>query len=495
MKNDRQEWETVTIQKGESLHDALQKQNHAPDLPCGGRGICGLCTVEVEKFGVVKSCEFRLAGTYHVKVPRKPSFEVVQAVPESQQEPESRSVSTPQSQPKLQPAAGARPAIAAMYAATPQVAIDIGTTTVAWTCFYQDREVSGGFVNPQRQFGADVMSRIRLSAEGRLGKMQQVIEDALKHSIAPELARVMQSEAGVSNGSALTEEKTEVPVENAVAFLEDTDITVAIAANTTMLHILNGWDCLGLGKAPFTPQSVAQQHLQKGRLSITELPGISAFIGADIVSGMYALDVQKQTKPVFFLDLGTNGEMAIGASGRFLVTSAAAGPAFEASELALSLHASGLLRVLHEMLDAKVMDENGTLCDDYFTSGYPVGDAVVSQDLIRELQMAKAAIRAGIEILLRAYGLPAEEIGTLYLAGGMGYFIDPEDAIAVGLIPEAFRGKIIPVGNTSLRGAIRFLREPETAQEELPKIVGAAEEILLAEHPDFEELYIHYMTF
>jgi uncharacterized 2Fe-2S/4Fe-4S cluster protein (DUF4445 family) len=284
-------------------------------------------------------------------------------------------------------------------------------------------------------------------------------------------------------------------VENAVAFLEDTDITVAIAANTTMLHILNGWDCLGLGKAPFTPQSVARQHLQKGRLSITELPGISAFIGADIVSGMYALDVQKQTKPVFFLDLGTNGEMAIGAAGRFLVTSAAAGPAFEASELALSLHASGLLRVLHEMLDAKVMDENGTLCDAYFSSGYPVGEAVVSQDLIRELQMAKAAIRAGIEILLRAYGLPAEEIGTLYLAGGMGYFIDPEDAIAVGLIPEAFRGKIIPVGNTSLRGAIRFLREPETAQEELAKIVGAAEEILLAEHPDFEELYIRYMTF
>jgi uncharacterized 2Fe-2S/4Fe-4S cluster protein (DUF4445 family) len=502
----------------------LQKQNHAPDLPCGGRGICGLCTAQVEKFGVVKSCQFRLAGTYHVKVPRKPSFEVVQAVPdsegqgtmsmpqvkpvpeshqepepqsvlESHQEPESRSVSTPQSQPKTQPAAGARPAIAAMNAATPQVAIDIGTTTVAWTCFYQDREVSGGFVNPQRQFGADVMSRIRLGSEGRLGEMQKAIMDALKHSIAPELARLIRSDAGDFDDSGLTEEKTEVPAENAIATLKDSDITVAIAANTTMLHILNGWDCFGLGKAPFTPQSVAQQHLQKGRLSITELPGISAFIGADIVSGMYALDVQKQEKPVFFLDLGTNGEMAVGAAGRFLVTSAAAGPAFEASELALSLHASGLLRVLHEMLDAKVMDENGTLCDAYFTSGYPVGEAVVSQDLIRELQMAKAAIRAGIEILLRAYGLPAEEIGTLYLAGGMGYFIDPEDAIAVGLIPEAFREKIIPVGNTSLRGAIRFLREPETAQEELPKIVDAAEEILLAEHPDFEELYIRYMSF
>jgi uncharacterized 2Fe-2S/4Fe-4S cluster protein (DUF4445 family) len=290
-------------------------------------------------------------------------------------------------------------------------------------------------------------------------------------------------------------ENAEVPVEAAIASIEEADVAIAIAANTTMLHILNGWNPAGLGKAPFAPQSVALWNRQEGKLSITELPGVSAFIGADIVSGLYALDVQKQTTPVFFLDLGTNGEMAVGKNGKLLVTSTAAGPAFEASGPALSLHASGLLRVLHEMLDAGVMDENGTLCEAYFDSGYPVGEVVISQDLIRDLQMAKAAIRAGIEILIREYGIPAEEIGTLYLAGGMGYYIDPEDAIAVGLIPEAFRGKIVSAGNTSLRGAARFLREPETAPEELAKITGMTEELLLAEHPDFEELYIRYMTF
>jgi uncharacterized 2Fe-2S/4Fe-4S cluster protein (DUF4445 family) len=448
MKQDRQEWREVTVEKGESLHDALRKQNSAPDLFCGGRGTCGLCSVEVEKFGKVKSCQFRLAGTYQVKLPERHSFEAVSAWKNEQQETEK-----PQTK-------------------FPLVAIDIGTTTVAWICFYHGKELSGGFVNPQRQFGADVMSRIKLAGEGQLTQMQQAITEALKKNITPALEELLQ-----------TDGETDLGVE------------VAIAANTTMLHILNGWDCSGLGTAPFAPYALALQHRQLGRFSVTELPGISAFVGADIVSGLYAVGAAEKKQPVFFLDLGTNGEMAIGGKGRLLVTSAAAGPAFEASEQALTLHASGLLRVLHEMLDAGVMDENGTLCEDYFDAGYRTGDTVITQDLIRELQMAKAAIRAGIEILLSEYGIPAEEIGELYLAGGMGYYIDPEDAIAAGLIPESFRGKIKAVGNVALSGAAKFLREPETAAEEFSKIIGSSKELLLAEHPDFEELYIRYMSF
>jgi uncharacterized 2Fe-2S/4Fe-4S cluster protein (DUF4445 family) len=446
MKQDRQEWKIVTVEKGESLHDALRKQNSAPDLPCGGRGTCGLCSVEVEKFGSVKSCQFRLAGTYRVKLPERHSFEAVHAWSDGRQE----TAEMPQTK-------------------FPLVAIDIGTTTVAWNCWYRGKELSGGFVNPERQFGADVMSRIKLAGEGQLTQMQQAITEALKNNISPALEELLQT--------------------------KDTQVLVAIAANTTMLHILNGWDCSGLGKAPFAPYALALKHRQLGRFSVTELPGISAFVGADIVSGLYAVGATEQKLPVFFLDLGTNGEMAIGAEGRLLVTSAAAGPAFEASEQALTLHASGLLRVLHEMLDAGVMDENGTLCEDYFDAGYRTGDTVITQDLIRELQMAKAAIRAGIEILLSEYGTAAEEIAELYLAGGMGYYIEPEDAIAVGLIPGAFRGKIKAVGNAALSGAAKFLREPETAEEQFSKIIGSSKELLLAEHPDFEELYIRYMSF
>jgi uncharacterized 2Fe-2S/4Fe-4S cluster protein (DUF4445 family) len=477
MINELQEWQTVTIQKGESLHEALRKLNSAPDLPCGGRGTCGLCRVEVEKFGSVKSCQFRFAGTYRVHVPKRQDFEVVQAQPMSVQkavlahQPENE----PQQETLCPAAVEIQPTEAPQTAPVPRIAIDIGTTTVAWNCCYQDHELSGGFVNPQRQYGADVMSRIRLGAEGHLKEMRKAIIDALRECIAPELARLMQKDT--------TEDLGQAPME------------VAIAANTTMLHILNGWDTAGLGKAPFAPKSVALRQQRKGVVSVTELPGISAFVGADIVSGLYAVDAQMQTKPVFFLDLGTNGEMAVGADGRFLVTSAAAGPAFESSELALSIHASGLLQKLHEMLRTGAMDENGTLCEAYFASGYLVGESLISQDMIRELQMAKAAIRAGIEILLGAYKIRPEEIRTLYLAGGMGYYIDPEDAIAVGLIPASFRGKIVPVGNTSLRGAARYLREPETAAAQLRRITDAAEEIRLAEHPDFEELYISYMTF
>jgi uncharacterized 2Fe-2S/4Fe-4S cluster protein (DUF4445 family) len=405
--------------------------------------------VEVEKFGQVRSCRFRLAGTYRVKVPAGQQFEVVQSASE-----EGFFHGKTQNPSAL------------------LVAIDIGTTTVAWSGCYRNREVRGGFVNPQRQFGADVMSRIRACSEGQLAHMQKVLTDALRADISSGIDGLLPEDAQV-------------------------DVTVAVAANTTMLHILNGWDCAGLGKAPFAPQSVALWQRQEGRLSVTELPGISTFVGADIVSGMYALGLAARTSPALFLDLGTNGEMAVGAGGHFLVTSTAAGPAFEASELALSIHASGLLRILHEMLDAGAMDENGTLCETYFASGYPVGaeGAVVTQGLVRDLQMAKAAIRAGIEILLREYRTTAEEIDTLYLAGGMGYFIEPEDALAVGLIPEGFRGKIVPVGNASLRGAARYLEEPETAQEAFAGIAGGTEEILLADREDFEELYIQYMSF
>jgi uncharacterized 2Fe-2S/4Fe-4S cluster protein (DUF4445 family) len=458
MEKDKREWETVTIQKGESLHEALRKKKCAPDLPCGGRGVCGLCSVEVEKFGSVKSCQFRLAGTYRVRLPERAAFEVVQSSYTSQQ-----------------------PAAAQAYGDALCIAIDIGTTTVAWKCGYQNREVSGGFVNPQRQFGADVMSRIRSASDGHLDEMKQLIAEALQSHIVPELMRLLDEPAEESGGKP--------------------DIRAVIAANTTMLHILNGWDCAALGKAPFAPHSVTLQHWkkqqdgQRGTLSVTELPGISAFVGADIVSGLYALDVQRNTAPMLFLDLGTNGEMAIGAEGNFLVTSTAAGPAFEASEQALSLHASGLLAVMHRMLKEQVMDENGTLCDAWFDTGYPVKKAVITQDLIRELQMAKAAIRAGIEILIAEYGIPIDHIETVYLAGGMGYYIEPEDAIAVGLIPEELRGRIHAVGNTSLAGAVRFLQEPETAPKELAKITEHTREIVLAEHPDFEELYIRHMSF
>lgn len=458
--NGSQELITVTIQKGENLHDALQKLDIAPDLPCGGNGTCGLCSVQVEKFGKVRSCQFRLAGTYRVSTPQRTPFDVVNAASGIEAEEE------------------------AYDAKHPQVAIDIGTTTVAWSIRCQDRTLSGGFVNPQRRFGADVMSRIRQCEAGHLEEMQHILAEKLEGEIAAGLVEILQG---------AEEEKADI----------------AIAANTTMLHILNGWDCGGLGMAPFAPKSLSlhtwdetawKRQIRTEWMSdwdyhVTELPGISAFIGADVASGIYALNMQNAKKPVLLLDLGTNGEMAIGCNGRLLAVSTAAGPAFEASEVALSVHASGLLKILHEMLRTGAMDATGLLADSYFERGYPAGEVVISQELIRELQMAKAAIRAGIEVLIKEYGIAEDEVEAVYLAGGMGYYIDPEDAIAVGLIPSSFKNKVSAAGNTCMRGLLKFLRDPEDAGKQLSDITNGTKELLLADHPEFEDLYIRYMDF
>lgn len=438
----------VTVERGKTLYDAMQKQNIAPERPCAGRGTCGGCMVEVSGFGRVKACQFRLAGSYEVTPPAVRCFDVV----------------------------GTKEALSVKGDAA-VVLVDIGTTTVALCALFRGKQVSRGFTNPQRAFGADVMSRIEQANAGNGAAMQELLAAGLRSAIDAMLA-----ELGC-----------------------DTDVRIFLGANTTMLHILNGYSCKGLGEAPFTPVSVAAlttEYRADDRIfHVTELPGISTFVGADITGGIYALDMMEACEPVLLLDLGTNGEMALGCKGKLFVTSTAAGPALEGSELAISLHASGLLALLHSMKQNGAMDETGLLAEPYFAHGYPVGEnLVITQQEIRDLQMAKAAIRAGVEILLRQAQLTPQEVEKVYLAGGMGYYVDARDAIAVGLLPAAFEGRVEAVGNSCLKGLAKYADCERTlgagpALEKLAKIPAAAKEIVLAEHPLFADLYVNYMNF
>lgn len=440
----RKHTQTVTVQKGETLFDALCKMNMVLDRPCGGTGVCGLCKVEVEKFGAVKACQFRIPGTFLVTMTQNQSFGVINS--------------------------GTN-----FYTDSPIVGIDIGTTTVAWKILYKDKQQSGGFVNPQRMYGADVLSRIKQATEGKAFDMQKIITDSMKVEIQKGMELIWNE--CESEGSVCP--KTQI----------------YIVGNTTMLHLLNGWDCTGLGKKPFAPVSLATKVDEIDKATITQLPGVSAFIGADIVSGIFSVQMHRAKAISLFIDLGTNGEMAIGGKGYLLATSTAAGPAFEASELALAIHASGIMKAFHKMRMKEVMDENGLLSDAYFTTGYSYENQVITQDFIREIQMAKAAIRAGIEILMKEYQVAENEIEQVYLAGGMGYFMNPEDAIAIGLFPQSFAGKVKSVGNTGLDGAILFAKETDSAKQDIDDIVRNTQEVLLADHPDFEALYIQHMSF
>jgi uncharacterized 2Fe-2S/4Fe-4S cluster protein (DUF4445 family) len=445
----------VAVEKGETLYQALQKQGVELDRPCGGNGTCGGCMVELEHFGKIKSCQFRLPGCYEVKLLKQQEFTAVGVAGDSYEPGDIREIS------------GWREQLS--------IAVDIGTTTVVLWGTYRNRECKRSFTNPQRRFGADVMSRIESAQKGNGEEMRRQIRASLEEEIAFLVQELCPRERFCR---------------------------IAIAANVTMVHLLCGWNCEGLGKAPFVPVSLDMQEqrwsiaLSAGEeldCRVTILPGLSAFIGGDIVSGIYACSLRKQKQPALLLDLGTNGEMALCTANGIYTASAAAGPAFEGSELALKIHGAGIVKWLSKLLDTGQMDDTGLLAQPEISLEE---NAVMTQDEVRDIQMAKAAIRAGIRILLKKAQVDETALGQVYLAGGMGYYMDPSDAAAIGLIPKSFPKKTKAVGNLSLMGAHRFLMEDfNIVTEELAQIRKETTEIVLANEPEFMDFYIKYMNF
>lgn len=482
----------LKVEAGESLADALKKRKLYIDMPCGGNGTCGRCLVFIENIGWVKSCQFRQPGEYEIRLSAARDFHAV--VFENQAAEEDR------------PDEGGSEPLSAQQERNiqkhPLVVMDLGTTTVVMGIYYQGNKQIRTFTNPQRTYGADVMSRIQKAAEGKAEELQKLLLDQVTQTI-----RQVWEEWGF--------------VECKEETYPNRQVELIVSANTTMQHLLEGLSCKGLGVSPFQPVDISLhtycllKQLNQGfrdnnrelwELHITSLPGISTFIGADIVSGIYALSMMEEEQPVLLLDLGTNGEMALGCKDKLFVASAAAGPAFEGSELALAIHGAGVMKLLHQMLKEHVMDETGLLADEYFDMGYPVvwdsgimpvmqKDTRITQEDIRQIQMAKAAVCAGVRILLKEYGISSRQVAKVYLAGGMGYYLDPEDAIAIGLLPKEFAQKTNAAGNTSYRGAFLYAQNPQTESRKMKQIIDTAQEVVLSDHPLFEDYYMEAINF
>ena len=311
---------------------------------------------------------------------------------------------------------------------------------------------------------------------------------------------------------------------------------ITIAANTTMVHLLMGYSCETLGVYPFTPVNLDTIHTTAKELlsdeipdcPVTILPGISTYVGGDIVSGLYALDFHKKDRVSILIDLGTNGEMAIGNKDRLLVSSTAAGPAFEGGNIVCgtgsipgaicsvsiddSLHAhvktiagktpfgicgTGVIESTCELLNAELIDETGLLDEDYFETGFPLAleeKIYFYQKDIREIQLAKSAIRAGLETLRLKYNIPYEEIEHIYIAGGFGYKLNIQKAVKIGLFPEECKDKIIAVGNSSLNGAVKSLWTSDS-QSTWTELIDHSAEVELSADKDFQEFYMEHMLF
>lgn len=393
-------------------------------------------------------------------------------------------------------------------------AVDIGTTTV---CIYIVDVIQQKIIdkctrlNEQSPFGADVISRIGASSQPEnLQKMRELLIGQINE---------------MTRGYPLS--------------------LITFAGNTTMLHTLLGVNPEHIAAAPFNPVfthgfscPASELGLQLNSGCIAHiLPGLASYVGADITAGILACGMMDSESYSLLVDIGTNGEIALGNSEKILCCGTAAGPAFEGAKIAcgcgavsgavntirwdsksfsittignlpaIGICGSAIIDAAAFLSDTGLIDETGRFDEEYEgpfaanvfeMNGQPAfrltESVYVTQQDIREIQLAKAAIAAGIATLLNNAGLSFEQIGTLYLAGGFGNYINRNNAAAIGLIPPELKEKLIPAGNASASGAaLCILSEP--AVQRLPGIVQAAEYIELSASPVFQQQYMEQMYF
>ena len=225
------------------------------------------------------------------------------------------------------------------------------------------------------------------------------------------------------------------------------------------------------------------------------MPSVSAFVGADVAAGILASKMQEAEQINLLLDLGTNGEMALGNKEKILTCATAAGPAFEGGA-EKGVYGSDRIGAVAVLLEQGKIEENGYM-EETNCCVYQGKNVEVTLEQIRQLQLAKGAVRAGIEILMQKYGLKSyEEIDNVFLAGGFGFFLDAHAAAVIGLIPKELEKKVKAVGNSALAGARSFGKEylKEKAAKRLVH-TEKIESFNLAEEDEFQELYIQYMNF
>jgi len=198
------------------------------------------------------------------------------------------------------------------------------------------------------------------------------------------------------------------------------------------------------------------------------------------------------------IDLGTNGELVLGNRNRLLSCSTAAGPAFEGG-VNRGIWGADLVSILARLIKEGIVDETGLLAEPYFEQGIRVGNVCVTQEAVRSLQLAKAAVAAGIRILLQEYGITVTEINRVILSGGFGYYLNPGDGALIGLLPEELAKKAISGGNTALQGALQVGKWllSGMGEEVLKEKTEAlwAKNINLVENPRFSEYYIEAINF
>lgn len=351
------------------------------------------------------------------------------------------------------------------------VTADLGTTTVAMLLHgtdgtAEDRHLA---VNPQTVYGADVISRIRAGEDrDKAEDMRRMILQVLEQGLERFRKRLSGQES----------------------------LRMVLTANTAMTYLLMGWDTSELGRAPFRASRLEGGDITIGGVPCFVFPGVSAFVGGDITAGMYACGMGEQEEITLLIDLGTNGEIVLGNRARRIACAAAAGPAFEGG-VNRGVWGADMISRIAALRREGLLDETGLLAESCFESGVRVGNVSVTQEAVRAVQLAKGAIAAGIETLLERYGITAEQVDRVVLAGGFGYYLNPEDAALIGLLRPELARKAEAGGNTALSGAlkagVKLICGAAASTEELQKLIRGTKAVNLAEEADFAERYVRAM--
>jgi uncharacterized 2Fe-2S/4Fe-4S cluster protein (DUF4445 family) len=301
-----------------------------------------------------------------------------------------------------------------------------------------------------------------------------------------------------------------------------------------MLHLFLNVDPSSMGELPFTPVFLEEKKLKGEALSlsveeVTVLPSIAAFIGADISAGLTALDIRDTVRapgPSFFIDVGTNGEMALCNNGNIYCCSTAAGPAFEGAEIScgvggingaisgvklaedktaglalttignippVGICGSGLVDAVAVMLKQGTIDETGSMSGPAKEFILAPGVSISGRD-VRQFQLAKSAILSGIKTLCKNAGLQPAEIKSVFVAGGFGFYINKQNAVGAGLFPREFLEPLSVCGNLSLQGAMECLTAKDFL-DRCKKIIGKCSVIDLAADPAFTDEFAENMMF
>ncbi|MGI6327319.1 MAG: ASKHA domain-containing protein [Saccharofermentanales bacterium] len=591
---------------GDHLLDVLLQSSSGIHTPCGGRGTCGKCRVEILGIGHVLACQTILStelidraarpltvilpGTVRAQISTegmlpdislRPSVYKGMAVlaeptiddqrPDDERFEAATGLTIPFGllpnlplvlrRTDFQPSyyglisQNGKPGRVLRFisADAPNplgLAVDIGTTTLAAYLYDLEtgqRLAADSALNPQSGYGADVISRIDRATES--AEQREALRASIGRAIV-DLAKNLLRDGAVGIGKSLV--------------LDDI-VHYVLTGNTTMLHLLAGLPPEAIARAPFIPVSRRLQTLTAAELGLPVapdalcqlLPSIASYVGADITAGILACGLldQKPETGSLLIDIGTNGELvAVGPHGA-VACSTAAGPAFEGAnircgiggvqgaidavrwdgkilsytligglghgadrQLARGICGSGLVAAVASLLDCGLIESTGRITDQsdqlpselqeriITISGQPAivlapaaasanGEPIVlTQKDIRELQNAKAAIAAGITLLMSKAGLAAENVGQVHIAGGFGNYLDVQHAFRIGLLPEELRNRTRTVGNTAGMGAVLCLLNTER-MEQARAVVDQVDYFELSGEKEFTELYVNAMMF